>query len=275
VRDLALGIVLLRRAHLRQCFRQPAAGTPQNGGGHFQIALERGRLGCFRRRRSPLRFEKQLRRSEQALAHRPRTVPPGGIELPGFPRLAVMLREGRGHPFAVIQTDAGHRHQILHRNLCRHFALAHELLNRLRQQFHQRQAPRHPAHAAIETLRQLFEPIAETLFHLGQQPTLLQRALVFRPAQRTVQQESFGFAHRPQQRFHRVPTQLLEGGDALVTVDDQVALRSAFHRHHHDRRLLARCGQRRQKPALPRRMAHPEMFTAPVELVKFQSLAPR
>jgi len=69
VRDLALGIVLLRRAHLRQCFRQPAAGTPQKGRGHFQIALECGRVLCLRRRRSPLRFEKQLRRGEQALAH--------------------------------------------------------------------------------------------------------------------------------------------------------------------------------------------------------------
>ena len=40
---------------------------------------------------------------------------------------------------------------------------------------------------------------------------------MFRPPQRTVQQESFGFAHRPKQRFHRVPAQLFEGGDALAT----------------------------------------------------------
>jgi hypothetical protein len=98
---------------------------------------------------------------------------------------------------------------------------------------------------------------------------------MFRPPQRTVQQESFGFAHRPQQRFHRVPAQLFEGGDALVAIDHQVAIRLAFYRHHHDRRLLARRDQRRQKSALPRRMAHPEMFAAPIELVKLQSHARR
>jgi hypothetical protein len=77
---VALGVVQLRRTHLRHRFRQPAVGTPQNGRGHFQITLECGRLRRLYRRRPPLRFEKQLRRGEQALAHRPRTVPPGGIE---------------------------------------------------------------------------------------------------------------------------------------------------------------------------------------------------
>jgi len=168
VGDVALGGVLLCRAHLRQRFRQPAPGAPQNGHGHFQITLECGRLSCLRRRCPSLRFEKQLRRGEQALADRPRTVPPGGIQLAGFSRLAVELSECRGHPLAVVQADAGHRHQILHRHLCRDFALPHELLNRLRQQFHQRQTPRHPADTAIEPPRQLFQPIAEPLLHLGQ-----------------------------------------------------------------------------------------------------------
>lgn len=168
VGDVALGVVLLRRAHLRQRFPQPAAGTPQNGRGHFQITLEGSRLSRLRRWRPSLCFEKQLRRGEQALAHRPRTVPPGGIELPGFPRVAVVLSECRGHPFAILQADAGHRHQILHRHLCRNFAFPHELLNRLRQQFHQRQTSRYPTHAAIEPPGQFFQPIAEPLLHLGQ-----------------------------------------------------------------------------------------------------------
>lgn len=180
---MTLGVVLLRRTHLRQRFRQPAAGTPQNRRGHLQITLECGRLRRLRSRCPSLRFEKQLRRGEQAFADRPRTAPPGGIQLPGFPRIAVVLSEGRCHPLAAFQADPRHRHQMLHRHLCRDFAFPHQLLNHLRQQFHQRQTPLHPAHTAIKPSRQLFQPIAETVFHLGQQPALLQRALLFRPAQ--------------------------------------------------------------------------------------------
>ena len=58
--------------------------------------------------------------------------------------------------------------------------------------------------------------------------------------------------------------------DPLVAIDDHVAVRLAFCRHHHDGRLLAALRQRRQQPPLPRRMAHPQVLPTPVELVKLQ-----
>ena len=106
-----------------------------------------------------------------------RAFAPGGIQLPGLPRIAVMLRR-RSRPSAGSPPgfDARHRHQILHRHLRRDLALAHLLLDRFRQQLHQRQPPRHPAHAAIEPARQLLQPVAEALLQLRQQPAYFQRA---------------------------------------------------------------------------------------------------
>jgi hypothetical protein len=204
------------------------------------------------------------------LAQRGRTFAPRGIQLAGFTRTAVMLGEDRRHPLAILQALARHRHQKLQGHLCRDLALAHLLLNGFRQNLHQRQPPRHPAHAAIEPARQLVEPVAEALLQLGQQPTHLQRGLVFGQAQRAVQQHCRGLAHRPYHRFRRVPAQLLQRRDPLVAVDDHVTVRLAFSRHYHDGCLLAGLRQGRQQAALPRRMAHSKMLPASIELVKLQ-----
>jgi len=80
---------------------------------------------------------------------------------------------------AMLQVLACHRHQKLHRHLRQDFALAHLLLDDFRQNLHQRQPSRYPAHAAIQSARQLIQRIAEALLQLGQQPTHLQRGLVF------------------------------------------------------------------------------------------------
>jgi len=181
-----------------------------------------------------------------------------------------MPGERRGHPFAVLQVDARHRHQILHRHVCGDFALAYLLLDGLRQKFDQRQSPRHPAHAAVKPPRQSVQSIAESLLHLRQQPPLLQRAFMLGETQRTVQQQCRRFAHRPDHRFYRVPAQLLQRRNPLVAVNDHVALRLAFRCHHHDRCLLPRFGQRCQQPPLPLGTAHPEMLPVPVELVELQ-----
>ena len=186
-----------------------------------------------------------------------------------------MLSERCRHLLAVFQTDARYRHQELHRHVRGNLAFAHLLLNGLRQQLDQRQPPRHPAHAAVETARQILQLIAEALLHFGQQPALFQRGLVFGQAQRAVQQQSLGFVHGPDHGFHRVPAQLLERRDALVAVNDQVAVRLVCDGHDHDGRLLPRGGQRGQQTPLAHRMAYPEMLPAPVELVKLQSHGPR
>lgn len=181
-----------------------------------------------------------------------------------------MPRQCRRHPLAVVQADTRHRHQILHRHVRRDPALAHLLLDALRQQLHQRQPPRYPTGAAIEPPRHLLQPVAETLLELLKQPPLFQRRLAFTQPQRAVQHQRLGLAHRPQDRFHRVPAQLLQRRDALVAVNDQVAARLFARGHHHDRRLLARFGQRGQQPALTRPVADPQVLQSPVELVKLQ-----
>ena len=89
-------------------------------------------------------------------------------------------------------------------------------------------------------------------------------------AQRAVQHQRLGFAQRPDHGFHGVPTQLLEHRQTLVAVDDHIAVRLAFGRHHHDRRLLSRLGQRGQQAPLLSGMADPQMLPAPIELVKLQ-----
>ena len=179
-----------------------------------------------------------------------------------------MRGEYHSYPLAILQLDAGHRHQKLHRHVRGDFALSHLLLDRLRQQFHQRQPPRHPTHAAVEPPRQLLQPVSEAL--LLQQPALLQCALLLRHPEGTVQQEGIGFLHRPDHRFHGVAAQLLERRNTLVAIDHQVPASLAGSGHHHDRRLLSRLGQRGQQPSLPLGMADSQMFPAPIELVKLQ-----
>jgi len=129
--------------------------------------------------RLPLRFEEQLGIVQNAFADCRRTFAPRSIQLPGLTRIAVVLGEDRRHPLAILQALAGHRHQKLQCHLRQNFALAHLLLDRFRQNFHQRQPPRHPTHTAIEPARQLLPPVTEPLLQLGQQPSHLQRRLVF------------------------------------------------------------------------------------------------
>jgi hypothetical protein len=271
-RGLALLAVNLGtgRAH------QPAGGAVHDGHCHLQIAQQFGAWCCCLGL-LPLRFEKQLRLGENSFPNQRRALAPGSIQMPGLPRVAVILGEHCGHPLAVLQAHARHRHQKLHGHMRGDPALAHLLLDGLWQKLDQCQPPRHPAHAAVKPARQIIQSIAETLLHLLQQPALLQRGFPFGEAQRTVQQQSLGFGHRPDHRFHRVLAQLLERRQALVAVDHQVTARLAFGGHHHDGRLLPRISQRGQQPPLTSRMAHPEMLPAPVELVKLQlhGLLPR
>jgi hypothetical protein len=176
-----------------------------------------------------------------------------------------MLSEDRGHPLAVVQVLARHRHQKLHGYLRQDPALTHLLLDRFRQNLHQRQPPRYPAHAAVEPAGQLIQSVAEALLQLGQQPAHFQRGLVFGHAQRAIQQHCRRLAHRPYNRFHRVPAQLLQRRYPLIAVDDHVAVRLALGHDHYNGRLLPTVGQRRQQPPLPRRMPHPQVLPAPIE----------
>jgi hypothetical protein len=125
-------LFLLRIAHLRQSFSQSPAGAAQNGSRHFQVALEGvpGRLVC---RWLPLRFQKQFRLGEEALARHARAIPPGGIELSSLARIATVLHECGGHPRAVFPADSRHGHEILHRHLRCDCSFAYLLLDGFRQ----------------------------------------------------------------------------------------------------------------------------------------------
>jgi hypothetical protein len=130
--DLPLRLFLLRVAHLRQSFREPPAGAAQNGGRHLQVALDsdRSRSG---RCRLPLRLQEQFRFGEDALADHARTIPPGGIELSGLARTAMVLHECGGHPRAVFRAGSRHGHEILHRHLRCDGSFAYLLLDAFRQ----------------------------------------------------------------------------------------------------------------------------------------------
>jgi hypothetical protein len=266
---LALRLFLLRTSHLRQRFGKPPSGATQDGDQHVQIALHlfdrRGR-GC---RRLPLRFQKQFRLGENAFARRARALAPGRIQLSGLPRIAMLRNESRGHARAIVGVDSRHRHQILHRHLRREFSFTYLLLNRFRQQLHQRQSSRHPTGAAVEATRQFIQTIAEALLHLRQQPALFERAFLRAEPQRPRQQQSFGFAHRPDRGFDRVPAELFQRGHALVAIDHQVTLRWPGG-HHDDGRLLPAVSQRGQQSALPLRLTDSQMLPSPVQLVKLQ-----
>jgi len=242
---------------------------------HPQIAGQLGN-GCRRRLgfALPLGFQKQLRLIENAPPDRRRSVAPGGVQLPGFASGEPMRGKPFGHALAVFGVGPCYWHQELHRHVGRDRAVADLLLHALGKLIGQRQTARYPTQAAIEAARQLVQTIAKALLQFGQQPAFFQRRLVFRPAQRTVQDQSFGLAHRPDHGLHRVPAKLLQRCDPLVAVDDQVTVNFADNRHHHNRRLLPRGGQRRQQPPLPLRPANPQMFPAPIQLMKLHAHRP-
>ena len=238
--DLPARGLALVRIHLRcSGAGQSPVSAADEGGGHLQIAQQSansggGSLGFGWR----LGFEKQLGLFEKPLADQGRAVAPSGIQLPGLPRSAVVLNKSGGHSLAVVQVEARDWYQKLHGQVGGELAFAHLLLEGLGEKIHQGQPPRHPTEATIKAARQLLLSIAVALLQLRQQPSFFQRRFVRREAQGAVQHQGLGFAQRPDHRFHRVTAQLLEGRQALVTVDDHIAVQLAGGRHHHNRRLL-------------------------------------
>src|SRR5919108_697451 len=218
---------------------QASVGPLSDGRYHLQIAqqfLERG--GCRWRLDHLLHLQKQLRLFKKALPDSGRSFPPNGIQLPGLPACELVPRKRDGHLLTVLETRTRHRHQILHRHLRGDLARAHLLLHAVGKHLDQGQTTRYPTHAAIELSSQFFEAIAESLLQLRQQPAFFQGAVGLRPTQRTDRHQSLDFAQRPEHCFNRVPAQLLESRDALVTVDHHIAIWLIRHSDDHDRGLL-------------------------------------
>jgi len=198
-------------------------------------------------------------------------IAPGRVEFTGLAAAEVVLRKRLGHALAVVRIGARHRRQILHCDMRRDLAGTNALLHRFGKLFHQSQSARHPTHAAIKAPRQIVQAVAETLLQLLKQPALFQRRFRFGKTHRTIQHQSVGFVHVPDDGFHGVPAQLLESRHAFVAIDHPITLR---HGNNDDRRLLSRRRQRRQQSPLPFRTSRAEMLITAVELVKLQLHSP-
>jgi hypothetical protein len=244
--DLPPRLAALPAIHLQSGVSRPPAGPLRNRHHHVQITQQlSGRCGRRLRLGLPPCFQKQLGLFQKPLPDYRPAVSPSGVQLTGLPGIESAPGEGVGQPLAVLQADLRHRRQKLRRHVGRDLPGPHLLLHAFGKLFDQRQPARHPTDAAIEAPRQLIQPVSEALLEFGQQPAFFQRRLAFGQVDRTVQHHSVGLGHRPHYCLDRVAPQLLERRDALVAVDDQIAVRLAGHCHHHDRRLLSRCRQRR------------------------------
>ena len=113
--------------------RQSPLYASHNRYHHFQIAQQfgAGSGGSFLLR-LPLRFEEQLGIIQNAFADSGRAFAPRAIQLARLARIAVVLGEDHGHPLAILQALACHRHQKLQGHLRQDFALTHLLLNDFR-----------------------------------------------------------------------------------------------------------------------------------------------
>lgn len=137
--DMAPRLITLRAIQVWRGGGQSPAGPVDDRRSRLQIAQEfvrrrRGRL----RLDLPLRFQKQLRLRENALAGLARAIAPGGIQLGGLPRVAVEFDERRDHLPAVFQAHACDGSEKLHGDMRADLAVAHLLLNGFRKQFDQR-----------------------------------------------------------------------------------------------------------------------------------------
>ena len=214
----------------------------RDGYHHLQIAQQLGDQRCGRIGGAlPLHFPKQLGVFQDVLSNGSRGVLPSRIQLPRFATGEVVLRKRLGHAWAVRGTGARHRHQEFRRDMGRDRALAYLLLHAFRELFHQSQPAGDPMHTAIKAARQLLQAVAETLLKFRQQPAFFQSAVPFRPAQRAIQHQGFGFAQGPDHGFDRIAAELFQSGDALIAVNDHIAIRLIRNGDHDDRCLLS-CG---------------------------------
>lgn len=115
-----------------------------------------------------------------------------------------MCGESAGHLLTFVRIGARHRDEVLHRHVRGDLPCAHFLLDRVWQEFDQRQAPRDPTRAPVKAAGQFVQPIAETLFEFREQPALLQGGFALGCPQRLAEQKSLGFIHWPHRRAHRV-----------------------------------------------------------------------
>ena len=147
------------------------------------------------------------------------------------------------HPLAVVDVDARHRHQILHRDMSGDLPHADALLNLLWEKFNQSQSTAYPTDAAIESTRQVVQVIGEAVTEFLKKPSFFQRRVAVAQPHGMLQHQGLAFTHWPDHRFNGVVAELLEGRDPFIAVNYQITIRVFRDRDDHDGYLLARCGQ--------------------------------
>ena len=83
----------------------------------------------------------------------------------------------------------------------------------------------------------------ETAMQFGKQPPLFQGGFPFGSTKRTVQDQSFGFAHIPNGGTHGIAPQARERPDSFVSVDDDESIGFIGDGNYYDRYLLAPFGK--------------------------------
>ena len=237
-----------------------------------QQGLRRGRVGADRRAWRVVgdaEHEQRIGEDERA-----RGFWTGDVDLIEPPDLAggqPVRRDRLDEAHAVGRVGARQRHAVLHRGMGDEVPVAHVLLNRRGERAHQTQAPRHPADTPVEAPRQVLQRQAVILVQRAQQPALLERAVGRVGVQHLAEDQRLRLGHLPHDRGHGVAVQATQAADAFVAIHHDVRRGGG---HDHDRGLLPGVGQRRQEPALARRVAHPQPLIAQIQLMKFQLHGP-
>ena len=168
---------------------------------------------------------------------------------------------------AVDRVGARQRDEVFRRGVRDKRAVLDVALHGFGKGSHQPEAPRHPAHAAIEAARQGVQRQAMLLMQRAQELALLERAVGRVGVEQLPKDQRLRLRHLPEHGGHRVALQSTEATDAFVAVHDYVR---RARRHDHDRHLLTGVRQRRQQAALSRRLPDPQPLIPHIELMKFQ-----
>ena len=163
---------------------------------------------------------------------------------------------------------ARQRQQGLHRRVGGDAPRAHGMLNRLRQNLHQPQAAADPACRTQKGPGKSLPAHPVDASQFLEQPPLLQGAPPAGTLQAVRKQEGGRLVHRKNHRVHRVPAKPAQQLHATVPVDQHVSTVPAFH--HQRGNVLARLGQRGEKPPLPNRIGHAKIPVPQIQLMELQ-----
>jgi hypothetical protein len=264
------GAGALRRQHAATVLQAPG-GPARDGAEHVQVGDQRVRGRGFRADARGPRVFRQAQDQPGVGQHeglrRRRARDVGLVQAADLARRESMGRDRVGELDTGLRLGARQRHEVLHRGMGHDPSLADVLLDRGRQRAHQVEAPRHPAHAAIEPPRQHVEREPVVLPQGPQEPALLEHAVGGLGLEQLPQDQRVGFAQVPLHGRDRVPVQTAETADAFVPVNHDVRRRPV---HDHDRHLLADVGQRGQEASLPCRLAYAQRRVPQIQLMEFE-----